>query len=140
MNKILPSLLAGIVVLGLSTLVADAQTGIVKCALGGAESVCTFQDILKLMVDLVEFAIFRIAVPVSVLAFMVAGLQLVWAQEDANAWKKAKDNFVKILIGFALIICSGLIVLTILRLLKVKDGFILPDIKEQQSARSFTNP
>ncbi len=103
-------------------LAADSAFGLVGC------DTCTFENFLELIYTLLRFLIFTIAIPAAVLAVMVAGLQMVWAQDNAGAWTKAKENLTHIVWGFALIIIAGLLVLTILKLLKVNKNFYFDGI------------
>lgn len=108
-------------------------TGLVQCGVYAGDY-CTFQDIIDLVLRLVKFAVFSLAIPGSIIAIMWAGIQLVWAQGNSSAWEAAKKNLSHILWGFAIIITAGLLVLTVLKALRVKTDFYIQGIENSSKA------
>ena len=102
-------------------------TGLVTCGTG--TDMCTLSDFIKLLIAVVRFLVFNLGVPIAVVSIMWVGIRMVWAQGDEGAYKAARKSLEHVLIGFGVILICGLIVLTFLKLLKVKESFILPQIR-----------
>ena len=102
-----------------------ANTPLVQKCSGENES-CTFKDVAELIKRLIAFAVFDIAIPISVIAIVWAGINMVLAEGNSSKIEKAKDSLWSILKGLAYIILASLIVLSLVKLLKVKPEF-LPD-------------
>ncbi|GEM_PF-7078585 len=103
--------------------------GLVQCGITSG-TYCTFAHVIELIMRLVRFAVFSLAIPASVIAIMWAGIELIWAQGNPSALEAAKKHMWNIIIGFAIIITAGLIVLTILKAFKVKTDFYIDGIEK----------
>ncbi|PIR45032.1 MAG: hypothetical protein COV10_01635 [Candidatus Vogelbacteria bacterium CG10_big_fil_rev_8_21_14_0_10_51_16] len=117
-----------LVVAGLPFL-AFAESGplqgqIVNC---GEKVPCSFAELVEVANRFIRFMLFNIAIPISIVAIVFVGIRMVWAQGDTGKYEAAKKSLWNLLIGLTLIIIAGLLVITILDLLKVKKDFILTD-------------
>ena len=97
--------------------------GIVQC------DTCTFANVIETTKRLISFAVFNLAVPISIIAIVGAGIRMVMSQGNEGEYKKAVGNLWNILKGFAYVICAALIVMAVLKLLQVKSDFILPALQ-----------
>lgn len=86
--------------------------GLVPCggtdATGNPENACTFNDLILMVNKLVQFALYTLAIPLTALAFMYAGARLVLFPEKEHEWSDAKERFLDIGKGFAIIMVAFL--------------------------------
>ncbi|MBI5138601.1 MAG: hypothetical protein HZA95_02260 [Candidatus Vogelbacteria bacterium] len=109
-------------------IIAGAQTnGLVNC--GTDTQMCTLSNFIDLLVNVVRFIVFNLGVPIAIVSIMWVGIRMVLARGDEPKYRAALKSLQNVLTGFGVIIICGLIVLAFLKLLKVKEDFILPQIR-----------
>ncbi len=78
---------------------------------------CQFGHLLLLINNVVNFILFRLAVPIAAIAFCYAGLQLLTSGGSEEKMSQAKKVFGNVAIGLFFVAGAWLIVHTILTLL-----------------------
>lgn len=86
--------------------------GLVPC-----DGSCGFGDLLTLIGNVINFLLFRIAMPIAAIMFAYAGFLLLFSGGNPGARSKAKDIFVNVAFGLAIAMAAWLIITTILSLL-----------------------
>ncbi len=84
---------------------------------------CGFSDLITLASNIMNFLIYKVAVPLAALGFMWVGANLVLNQDKPGAWNTAKDGFWDIGKGFAIMIAAFLLIKFVL------DQFLSADQK-----------
>jgi len=84
-----------------------------NCAGAGANP-CTYTDFLTLINNLIDFALYKLAAPLAVIAFAYAGFLYITAAGDSGKIGKAHEIFKKVIIGMILAFGAFLIVKAIL--------------------------
>jgi hypothetical protein len=79
-----------------------------------AEDSCTFEHVLQLIENAINFALNYLFFPLFVIAVVYAGYLLMMSGDNPGNRKKAKDIFVNILIGLLLVLAAWLIVKLVL--------------------------
>lgn len=100
---------------------ASAQ-GLVPC---GDDRMCTWQDLLILGENVINWLVAFLAVA-AVFLFMLVGFQLVTSGGNPVAWQRAKQTFTKVVLGILLVLGAALIVDTVLRAISGRgiDGYL----------------
>lgn len=86
---------------------------LVPCG-GADEESCTFDHLIIMVNTLIEFLLYKVAFPLSAVAFMVVGINLMLHQDKEGAWSEAKEKFSRLGIGFFWMIAAFLAVKAIL--------------------------
>lgn len=92
---------------------ADAQgSGLVPCV-----DDCGFADVLTLINNVIEFLITKLFIPIVVLVFMYGGYQYIAAQGNPTKKANVKNMLIHLVVGMLFVLCSWLIVKTVLNVL-----------------------
>lgn len=123
-------LLLPTVVFGASLIPCGQPDGTPPIMVGGASytttNPCGFNDLIVLANVIVHFLMYDIAVPLAALGFMWAGASLILYQDKEGEWKKAKERFESIAIGFIIMIASYVVIKTIIfSVLRPDSGYTL---------------
>ena len=102
--------------------VAFAQ-GLVPCD-GSSIDPCGFNDFIDLIRNVVDFLMFKVAVPLSAILFAYAGFLMMFAGGDEGKIKRARAIFWWVFVGIVITLSAWLIVKTITSAL-LKPGFSL---------------
>lgn len=102
-------------IFNLNIFYVDAQ-GLVPCGTGKTYD-CTFDSILALINNIVDFIIKYLALPLAAIAIAVAGFLYLTSAENPGKRTRAKSIFMNVLIGLLLIGGSYLIIKTVLSIL-----------------------
>ncbi len=111
-------ILAGFVISLPFVVWAASETGLVPCV-----DNCDFNQLMIMASNIIKFLTYSVAVPLAALGFMVVGARLIFSQNKETAWTTAKESFVFIAKGFAIIIGAFLLIRFIL------DQFLSPEQK-----------
>ncbi len=90
------------------------------CPVGG----CGFNELMELINKVINFLLFKIAMPLAALIFAYAGFLLITAGGDPSKVTKAKAIIRNLLIGFVIALAAWLIVNTILSTLGFQGSFL----------------
>lgn len=99
-RKISSFIFAGIII-GIPILASAA--GLVPCE-GTPASPCEFNQLMKMVNDIIKFLFKDIALPLTAISLMYIGGRLVIYQDKAGEWKKATEAFADIGIGFGIMV------------------------------------
>jgi hypothetical protein len=80
------------------------------------EKGCGFKELLDMVNIVVNFILFRMAVPIAAIMFAYAGFMLVTSGGESSKRTKAKSIFINVLIGLIVAAAAWLIVHTILNI------------------------
>ena len=83
---------------------------------------CNFSHIMQLINNIVDFILFKMALPISAIMFAYAGFLLLFSGGEQAKRTKAKEIFVNVALGLAFALAAWLIVNTILSILGFKDA------------------
>ena len=111
-KKILPSIFASAILV-----VPMIALGQGPDNLGGAickGSDCGFEDLMKLANAIVQFLMFKVAIPLATLGFMYAGARLILNQDKEAERSNAKEMLENIGKGFAIMLGSFVLIKFIL--------------------------
>lgn len=87
---------------------------------------CGFEDLMKLANAIVQFLMFKVAIPLATLGFMYAGARMVIIQNKEAERKNAKEMMENIGKGFAIMLGSFVLIKFILyQFLNTGEGFTL---------------
>ena len=79
---------------------------------------CTFDHVMELVNNVVNFVLFKMAVPIAAIMFAYAGFLMITAGgESAQSRGKAKTIFTNVAIGLVIAVGAWLIVHTLLNIL-----------------------
>lgn len=98
--------------------------GLVPC-----ENTCDFNDILQLINNLITFLITTLFIPIIILLFMYAGFKYITAEGNPSKIANLKKMVWHIIVGMLLVLCSWLIVKTILSILSSNESGALQFLK-----------
>lgn len=103
---------------------ADAQggLGLIPC-----DDTCNFNDIMQLINNLITFLITTLFIPIIIILFMYSGFKYITAQGNPAKIGNIKKTVIHIVVGMLLVLCSWLIVKTVLSVL----------VKDKQGALQF---
>jgi hypothetical protein len=85
---------------------------------------CTFDDVFRLINNLIEFALKDLLIPLFVFMIMYAGYSYITAMGNESKIVKLKSLFMHMIGGLVLVLCSWLIVKGILYALGYTDGLL----------------
>lgn len=80
-----------------------SAAGLVPCG-GDGEPLCDFNQLMTMVNKIIHFLFYDVAIPLTAISFMYIGGRLVLYQDKAGEWKKAKDAFENIGMGFGIMI------------------------------------
>ena len=96
----------------------DSGSGLVKCGLSDAngkiENPCGFDQLLKLINDVISFVFTNLILPFAAIMFAYAGFELITSGGETSKREKAKKIFTNVAIGLIVAAAAFLIVKTIL--------------------------
>jgi len=115
-NKKINVLLIGIILMVLMVGNAQAQ-GLVPCG-GDGQNPCTFDDLMNLIKNVMNFAMINLAVPAAVGITIYGGVLMVISGGDEVKFKKGKEIIKGVAISFVIMFSAWLIVDTVIGLLK----------------------
>lgn len=94
---------------------AETATGtnLIPCG-GPGEDMCTFEHVLQLIENVINFSLNYLFFPLFVIAVVYAGYLLMTSGDNSGKRKQAKDIFVNILIGLVVVLSAWLIIKLIL--------------------------
>lgn len=104
--------------------------GLVPCATDRNPGMCTFQDFLKLIGNVIDYALILL-VPATAAICVYAGVSFIVSKGDAIKLKVAKERLVRVLIAAAVIMLAWAVVAGIYRALipaELLDQYTLLDI------------
>ncbi len=90
-----------------------ALAAIVPCG-GSGQSACNFNFFIILIKNIINFLIFKLAVPLAAISFAVAGVMILTAGGNEGQVSKAKEIFWNVLIGLIVALAAWLIVSSII--------------------------
>ena len=99
-------------------------SSLVPCGTNTNPGACDFNALIKLVNNVVNFILFRLAVPIAAIMFAYAGFELLTAGGDTAKLKKAKTIFTNVAIGLVIAAAAWLIVHTILSILGYNGSWI----------------
>lgn len=97
-------------------LVASASAALVPCG-GEGQAECQLCHLWQLFNNIVNFAIFNIAVPGSVLLFAASGIMYLTSGGDPSRISRAKQIWMNTIIGLVIIFASWMVVNTLMNTL-----------------------
>jgi len=75
---------------------------------------CTFDDVIKLVNNVIHFLMFSVAVPLAALSFMFMGGKMVLSPNKESSKTEAKEGMTNIAIGFGIILGAYVLIKTVL--------------------------
>lgn len=87
--------------------VLAADDSLVQCGRDG--NMCSWGDLYTLIDTVIDFLIFKFAMPVITIVLLVAGVQLAW-KKDSASYSAAKSNMTTALWGLVIMLTAYLIV------------------------------
>lgn len=94
----------------------NAKGELVQClipcggAAGSGQAACTLSDLVTLVDNVINFALFYLAAPLAVLSIAIGGLLMITARGDTGQLQRGKDIFYNTVIGFLVAFGAYLIV------------------------------
>lgn len=93
----------------------DSTKGLVLCGntkdtTGKITNMCTLSDLVTLIDQVINFALFYLAAPLAVLSIAIGGLLMITARGDTGQLQRGKDIFYNTVIGFVVAFGAYLIV------------------------------
>lgn len=85
---------------------------------------CTFNKIIELIKNIVNFLLFGLAVPLAAISFAIAGVMILTAGDNPGQVERAKEIFWNVVIGLAVALSAWLIVKAILVGLGVSTSYL----------------
>jgi hypothetical protein len=101
----------------------SSDGGLVKCGKGSSPS-CNFTDFMTLVNTVIQFLLFKMAVPIAAIMFAYAGFTMVISGGSPEAKTKAKTIFTNVALGLIIAVAAWLIIRTILLILDYEGGWI----------------
>lgn len=99
----------------------SSAAGLVPC--DNVTKKCDFNQLMALINTVINFILFKMAVPIAAIMFAYAGFLLVTAgTEISSARTKAKNIFFNTVLGLVFAVAAFLIIKTILSILDYKDA------------------
>lgn len=98
------------------------STGKVTQTGGGIKVPCTFDHILILINNIVNFLLFVIAIPIAAVMFCYAGFLMIFSGGEASARTKAKGIFWNVFFGLIIAVAAWVIIHTLLGIIGAKTG------------------
>lgn len=97
------------------------SAGLIPCEgslkIGDKLGDCDFAKFIELIKNVINFMIFKLALPLAAISFAIAGIMLMTAGGKEDQIKKAKEIFWYVLVGIFVTLSSWLVVNTIAKVL-----------------------
>ncbi len=108
--------------------VAGSKTSIIPCGGSGDASSpenrpCTFNDLVKLGNNVVNFLIKGFAAPFAIILFIWAGFLMMFKSSSSGSLDEARSIFWHVVVGFVIAMAAVLIIKFILFALQAKTGY-----------------
>jgi hypothetical protein len=104
---------------------AQETSGLIPCGTVANPAPCDFNSFMALINTIINFVLFKMAVPIAAIMFAYAGFKMVTAGgEAAHARSEAKEIFTNTLFGLILAVAAWLIISTILFILGYDGAWI----------------
>lgn len=97
----------------------SALAGLVPCGTSENPDSCTLCDLWHLASNIVHFLIFYVAIPLAILAFVIAGVIYMTSAGSDTRVSLAHKIFRNAVIGVVIIFCAWLIVDTLIKTIAV---------------------
>lgn len=104
------TILSGILLIIIAVPLFASAAGLVPCS--GAS--CDFAAFITLIRNMINFLIFKLAVPLAAISFAIAGVMILTAGGNEGQVARAKEIFWNVLIGLIVALSAWLIVTAIL--------------------------
>jgi hypothetical protein len=98
--------------------------GLVPC-----KDTCDFNDLMQLINNIIEFLITTIFIPIIIILFMYAGFKYITAEGNPSKVANLKKMVGHIVLGMLIVLCSWLIVKTILTIISSNEVGVLQFLK-----------
>ncbi len=98
-------------------LIQAAEGGLVPCGPGLEKSSCQFCDLLKLVNKIINFALYKIAIPLSVIFIVYGGFTIMTAGDSPERVKTGRSVIKAAVIGLLIALFAWMIINTILTVL-----------------------
>ncbi len=98
--------------------------GLVPC-----KDTCDFNDLMQLINNIIEFLITTIFIPIIIILFMYAGFKYITAEGNPSKVANLKKMVGHIFLGMLIVLCSWLIVKTILTIISSNEVGVLQFLK-----------
>jgi hypothetical membrane protein len=96
-------------------LAGEVLAGLVPCGTSEHPEPCTLCHLWQLASNVINFLIFNLAVPATILLFLASGLIFLTSAGSEERIKLAKKIFTNTVIGIFIVFCSWLIIDTLLK-------------------------
>ena len=104
--------------------IAANDPGLVPCGTIKNSAECGFNDLFKLINTVINFILFKMAVPIAAIMFAYAGFMLVSSAGSPEKRTKAKEVFINVAIGLIIVAGAWIFVHTILVIVGYKPGLL----------------
>ncbi len=127
-QKLIPALVFLVLVvpavaLAQASIPAPSNGGLIPCGrISAGQQNCTFDDLIKLINNLVNFILVYISVPIAAIMFAYAGILLIFSGDNEHSRSEAKSIFFNAVIGLVFIAGSWLIIHAVLAILGYTDA------------------
>lgn len=98
--------------------VAHGQ-GLVPCGNGGDSPPCTYADLVKLVQNVVSFALTYIAIPIVSIIIVVGGIRMAISAGDEAKFKAGRKMITGAAVGLVITFGAWLLINTVLSFLKL---------------------
>ena len=102
---------------------AEESKGLVPCD-GSEASPCDFKALMTLINTMINFILFKLAIPIAAIMFFYAGFKMVTSGGSTEARGKAKSIFTSTVFGLVIAAAAWLIVHLILSILGYNGAWI----------------
>ncbi len=119
MKKIIPF----VSVMMLPGIAFAQEGGLVPCGNPG-QPMCEFTHLLDLISNVINY-MFILVVPIAAVMFVIIGFRYMTSGGNVKLQALLRSHAVNLLIGIIIVMCSWLLVATLLRSLGVDDAYIL---------------
>ena len=110
------------------TTLSTDNTQLIPCGTSTNTAPCEgkegWNNLMKLVNNVVNFVLFKLALPIGAIMFVYAGFELLTSGGNTEKMKKAKKIFINVVIGLALAAAAWLIINTILTILGYDGSWI----------------
>lgn len=112
-------LVSGLILLIFFISLPVLAAGLVPCGNEG-EPMCTFGDLLTLVNNVIQFALFNVAVPIGVIWIIVGGFLMMTAGGNKGRFEQGKSYIKGVVIALLISFSAWLIVDTVISFLNIK--------------------
>ena len=103
---------------------SGADSGLVTCGTTANPTPCDFNGLMETVNKVVNFFLFRMALPIAAIMFAYAGFLLVTSGGEAGKRTKAKDIFMNVALGLVFAAAAWLIIHTVLNIVGFDGSWI----------------